>query len=137
METDELTRLAEEQWTDRRISGSIYCGNCGYNLRTLPYVYTCPECGNEYNARPLKMKGIFVNYDVSLPVSDMAVVLLLAPVAFVLLRGSIRPFAVYSFALGGFAFVLTVIYAGEAYRRTCRWLKVRRLARRIAQSENA
>ena len=56
---NELDRLADEMYLDRRIAHSVYCGECGYNLRTLPYAGRCPECGGEYNARPLIMKGIF------------------------------------------------------------------------------
>ena len=61
----ELDRMADDIYLNRRIIGSIFCEKCGYNLKTLPYVHRCPECGSDYNARPLTMKGIFFpgNYD--------------------------------------------------------------------------
>jgi hypothetical protein len=66
----ELERISDDVYKNRRITASTFCGNCGYNLRTLPYVYTCPECGQSYNARPLVMKGIFVPYEVEIPWAD-------------------------------------------------------------------
>ncbi len=56
---EDLEREADDMFKDRRIAHAVRCGRCGYNLKTLPYIGQCPECGNEYNARPMSMKGIF------------------------------------------------------------------------------
>ena len=64
----ELDRIAEDIYRDRRIRSSIHCAKCAYNLRTLPYVYSCPECGQPYNARPGSMKGILISKTVGFPV---------------------------------------------------------------------
>ena len=99
--SDELDRLADDIDKDRTITGSIYCGNCGYNLRTLPYAYTCPECGKGYNARPLKMEGVFLPQDTYFPASDTAATLLCAAILFVFIRGSIKPVVEYGRLLLG------------------------------------
>ena len=72
MSRSDLERLADDTLKGRILLSSTYCERCGYNLRTLPYVYTCPECGNQYNARPLKMKGIFQPHTTRVPVGDVA-----------------------------------------------------------------
>ena len=69
---DELARLSDEVYRDSKIRTSLYCAKCGYNLRTLPFVHRCPECGNEYNARPLNMVGIFVPHHAYFPFGDGA-----------------------------------------------------------------
>ena len=90
---DDLDRLADDIYKNRRISGWIYCGNCGYNLRTLPYVYTCPECGHEYNARPLTMRGIFLPHEASFPLRDLAALLacVLGTVVFAVAHSAEKP----------------------------------------------
>ena len=81
----ELTRLAHDQYLDRRITLSVYCGRCGYNLKTLPYAGRCTECGAEYNARPFAMKGIFNVQDASIPYSSIFLSLVCAASALALL----------------------------------------------------
>ena len=60
LSSNDLERLSDDIYKNRRITGLVYCGTCGYCLKTLPYVYQCPECGGSYNARPLSMQGIFM-----------------------------------------------------------------------------
>ena len=133
--TDELERLADEAYKDRRMAGTVYCGNCGYNLRTLPYVYRCPECGHEYNARPLVMKGIFLPQSVSPPFVEMFAVVFCGPMAFTLIDGATQPFEPTGFIMGVSAAVLTVVYLWLAYGRWGRVFRARMIARRIAQDE--
>jgi hypothetical protein len=139
---DELDRLSDDTYKDRRITGSIYCGRCGYNLKTLPYVYVCPECGNHYNARPLSMRGIFSPYEVSLPIRDVAAALVclggavtLAVVAF----QTAVPAQVTSFAVPyGMAVILGLFgmhFAWRALSQSGRYLQAREIARRIAAQE--
>ena len=78
---EDRQRLSEDIFLDRRISGSVYCASCGYNLRDMPYVYNCPECGASYNARPLQIKGIFSPYDISFPLLWLTTALVLVLVA--------------------------------------------------------
>jgi hypothetical protein len=133
--SDELERLADDAYRERRMAGTVYCGNCGYNLRTLFYVYRCPECGQEYNARPLVMRGIFLPQNVSPPFVEMFAVVLYGPIAFVLIDGATQPFEPAKFVMGLGAAILAVVYLWLAYGRWVRVLKARIIARRIAQAE--
>lgn len=87
----DLERIADDTWKDRRITSPTFCSKCGYNLRTLPYVHTCPECGGPYNARPLVMKGIFLPQDGLAPVTETWNVLVWAAIAAAIYRLSTKP----------------------------------------------
>lgn len=132
----ELDRIADDMYKDRRITSSVYCGKCGYNLRTLPYIYACPECGQEYNARPLKMKGIFAPQEADIPFGDFASAILCAVTAFFIARYGFEPINVYRLVLGGVFVVFALIFWNRAYVRFLEYLKVRKVARRIAMEEN-
>jgi len=134
--TDELERLADDAYRERRIAGTVYCGNCGYNLRTLFYVYRCPECGHEYNARPLVMKGIFLPQNISPPFVDMAAVVFCGPIAFFLIDGATQPFEPTGFAMGILAAILTVVYFGICIRRWRTLIKTRVILHRINRYED-
>jgi len=134
--TDELERLADDAYKERRIGGTVYCGNCGYNLRTLPYFYRCPECGNEYNARPLVMKGIFLPQNISPPFVDTAAVLFWGPIAFVLIDGATQPFEPTGFAMGILAAVLAVVYLWICIDRWRKAIRSRIILRRINRYED-
>lgn len=131
----ELERIADDMYKDRVIRGSVYCGHCGYNLHSLPYVYTCPECGNQYNARPLKMDGIFVLHDTYFPASDVAAVLLCAPIVYLLIAGGVNPTDYGRLILGAGVGVVALTFAVKAYHRLPRFFKARSIARRIALEE--
>ena len=135
LSSDELDRIADDIYKDRIITGSVYCGNCGYNLRTLPYVYTCPECGNGYNARPLKMEGIFAPQDTYFPASDIAATLLCAAIMFVFVRGNILTPDFGRLFSGGVFGVLGLFFASQAYHRLVRFFRARETAKRIVAEE--
>jgi len=131
----ELERIADDMYKDRVITGWAYCGNCGYNLHSLPYIYTCPECGNQYNARPLKMKGIFVLHDTYFPASDIAATLLCAPVVYLIIAGGVNPTEYGQLILGAAMGVIMLTFAHKACRQLPRFFKARSIARRIALEE--
>jgi hypothetical protein len=84
-------RHADDMYTDRRITGTVYCGSCGYDLRTLPYIYRCPECGQEYNARPLKMEGIFMPHMAEVPTREALLGTIFAVGGVVLILSGMNP----------------------------------------------
>ena len=140
---NDLDRLADDQYQDRRITTSTYCGNCGYNLRTLPYIYTCPECGHEYNARPLVRRGIFDPSEAEIPWWHMAGVVFFFWGTFSLgyhtfnsLRNPFTmlflfPTLVFLLVMTGCAMILSV----RAYRRLTHFYRTARLTRKIAEQE--
>jgi len=88
---DELDRFVDETRDRGVITGDVYCGNCGYNLKTLPYVYRCPECGSEYCARRLFPRGIFYLSRSSFPYGELIAfaitVLIAVSLGYAALRG--------------------------------------------------
>jgi len=135
LRSDELEQLADDIYKNRRLTTSTYCDNCGYNLRTLPYVYTCPECGQSYNARPLQMKGVFAPYDVEIPWNDMiggtifAIGTFWSGIPGVLNRDGTQ------LALAGVFLLFSTVFFWRSYGGLRRLLRARRVSKRIAMEE--
>ncbi|MBU0718286.1 MAG: transposase, partial [Planctomycetes bacterium] len=128
-------RLEDDILYDRRITGSMYCANCGYNLKTLPRVYTCPECGSSYNARRQPMEGIFFPSDAEPPISAMAWALGCSVLAILLLVRSFNPFREDIFFVGLIFGVLAVCLIYRASGAVGRFLKFRALAKDIIRRQ--
>ena len=133
--TAELERLADDAYRDRRISGSIYCAACGFNLRTLPYLHRCPECGQEYNARPLKMTGIFLPQEAQFPARDAFGGLFWSVVCGVTLFQAYATSNSNTLVLSLAAAIMAAADLFIAHRRFNVWLKAIKIARRIAAEE--
>lgn len=133
--TDELERLADDIYKDRRITGSVYCGECGYNLKTLPYIHVCPECGNDYNARPRKMVGIFKPHEAEIPARDVFMGLLCGLCCFILAWGAIQPLDPGRLAIAAVFLVLTILNGGQACSKLARWIRSASVMRRIVADE--
>lgn len=88
---DELERMAEESegLGVSLIRQTVHCGHCGYNLKSLPVVHQCPECGHSYSAHPGRMRGIYKPGDESFPTGRIATALLCAVIACALLGGGL------------------------------------------------
>ena len=137
LSSKDLDLIADEEFKGRRLSNSIYCDKCGYNLKTLPYKYQCPECGNLYNARPPDVTGIYLYDHYNVPVFDIAATifsligfLLLFPMAF-------NPVNITALFLTVFFDLMMVIYGFRAYHRSVRYFRSRSIARHIAAEEDA
>ncbi len=87
---DQEERLLHQE---RFIHHPQYCGTCGYNLVKLLMVGKCPECGNEYNARPLEMKNIFLPDHMDLPWQDIAAAGLCLLTGILFIGNSLNPYA--------------------------------------------
>ncbi len=131
LDIGELDRLADDTYKNRVITGFIYCGHCGYNLHSLPYVYTCPECGQQYNARPLVMKGIFSPHNAQLPVSEIAGMLLCLTVAVGLIWSGVKGSGTVRIIAGAAIGILGITLGSKAYQRTMQYFKTMGIARRI------
>lgn len=134
---EELERLADDAYMDRRIGGYVYCGQCGYNLRTLPYLYQCPECGQEYNARPLTMSGVYLPFQATVPVLDTLTVMFWAVVGVAMLYTGSRPLNEWLIALGAGSGVLAVIYSYRVWTRFRLVFRAMAIERRIRAEEGA
>lgn len=135
LDSGELERIADDMYKDRIITGTLYCGNCGYNLHGLPYMHICPECGNRYNARPRAQRGIFSPADADFPLGDI-VLTLLGVALTVVVWGGMNPLS-YGYVFLGIAFgIVTLGFAFRAGLRLSRCHKTRAIARRIAMQED-
>ncbi len=136
LSTDDMDRLADDMYKDRRITGTVYCGTCGYNLHSLPFSYRCPECGNRYNARPLKMTGIFTPQEMSFPMGDIAAMLFGAPFAVWLIYNGVKLQEKGRLFIGLVFGIGTLILAVRVYSAIAALLRTRAVARRIAMEED-
>ena len=78
-----MAKIEQEILFDRGLQFDLFCSKCAYNLRTRPPLGICPECGNEYDTRPLHRKGILLPHDLKLPYQAFAGMLLFTGIAIV------------------------------------------------------
>ena len=128
-------RLADEIYRDRRISGTLYCANCGYCLKTLLYQQICPECGQEYNARSTVMKGIYFPHQGALPFGDFLTTLCYAAVSVALHWGAYRPVDGVRIAMAMVMSVFCLVNAYLTFQRFLIALRARVITSRIARQE--
>jgi hypothetical protein len=62
-----MARTGRELEQARGIDRDVFCAQCAYNLRTRPSVGRCPDCGGEYDCRPMRFKGILMPADLKFP----------------------------------------------------------------------
>ena len=132
----DMEQIADEMYKDRRLRASVYCGQCGYNLRTLPYVYTCPECGNQYNARPRKMTGIFEPQEVFFPFTDFGLAFLGAvSTALIIWVMAWPPEDIGLIIMAVILGALTIVFAWGGVVKTKRFVHTCRVAERVRRFE--
>jgi len=136
LSSDDLDRLSKDVFSERRIGHSIYCGECGYNLRTLSYLGRCPECGNEYNARPAVRKGIYIATEIKFPLVELVCVLFFLGWSVPWLIWGAMGFVPWMLTFG-FAFLVAgSISAYLFYRRLGRFLHFCWVARNIRDEDD-
>ena len=128
--------LADDIIKDRRIPTSTYCGNCGYNLKTLPRSYQCPECGSEYRARMPRMKGIYLPHANSPPAGEVVALLVFAVVSGSLLVAAWNSKSTGYVATAIVFAAITLTIAVVVVVRTKRFLRTSRLARQIERQQD-
>jgi len=133
---DELERLHDEMLQGTRLYHSVYCGRCGYNLRTLPYAGQCPECGGQYNARPLNMTGIFFAHYAQFPLFDVLASAVSLLFTAWIIGSSLTPFSPDQFYFGLVFGAVSVVYGARTLARISRFLRMRGIAKRIELDEH-
>jgi hypothetical protein len=136
LNSQELERLEDQLWAGERIYHSLYCGECGYNLRTLPYTGLCPECGGRYNARPLKMEGIFLPQNMELPVLDVLMLGIAVTFSILFIRDSINPYDSARMFIGVVGLILSLVFGHRAWSKFSRFLKFRSILKQIESAED-
>ena len=136
LSTDDLDKLSRDVFSERRIGYSIYCSQCGYNLRSLPYIGRCTECGSEYNARPAVRKGVYISTEVRFPTVELVCVVFFLGSGVLLAIGGHRQ-VVPAMLTFGFLFLVTgVISAYLFYHRLGQYLHFRWVARHIESDDD-
>ncbi|MCP4589280.1 MAG: hypothetical protein GY842_00910 [bacterium] len=133
--TEDLDKLSRDVFSERHIGHSLHCGECGYNLRALAYVGRCPECGNEYNARPAVRSGIYVPSEVWFPFTELFCALFFLGGATGLLVGGILARAPWAMAFGAAYLGGGVIGAYLFYKRLRRYLRFFWVGRRLREDD--
>ncbi len=134
-EEKERNRIAEDILLDRRIRTSMYCAKCGYNLRSLPRAYHCPECGHEYSTRGTT-HGIFLPHGVDPPIPLIVATLGSGLMAGFLIAGGIQVANENEIVLGCVFALITLGTGCMAVSRMAGFLNHRRIARRIEEDED-
>ena len=135
--SNDLDRLADDIDKERIILTSVYCGGCGYNLRTLPSTYRCPECGAEYSTRARKMKGIFNPNESEFPLRDVLITIGSIAATFVLGVPAIRGRSIIGLAVAAFFVAVAIISGRAAFDGFLRYQRVSGLLARIQRDEEA
>ena len=135
LDADDLDKLSQDVFTERRIGYSVYCSRCGYNLRTLPYIGRCTECGSEYNARPAVRKGIYVSTEVWFPSVELVSVVFFLGWAAILVIGGSKPVVPWMLTFGFLFLVTGVISVYLFYRRLRQYLHFRWVARHVEDDD--
>ena len=136
IERDELD-LMMDGLHERVITDVLFCAACGYQLRMLPFIGRCPECGNSYNARSLHKDGIFVPESAEFPATDILAALASAGVALWLAGGLLRHFDLWTLVFLALFGYLSVAFSRQSYVRLGLFIKGQRMASRIESEEEA
>lgn len=137
LDSGDLDKLSRDIFSERRIRHSVHCGQCGYNLRMLPYVGRCPECANEYNARPAVRQGIYVAGELAFPVVELAAAAFFMGWGIAWVVGGVRPLNPGSLVMGAFFAIIGAIALVLFVRRTARYIHFRRVASHIHHQDDA
>lgn len=112
------------------ITSALYCEQCGYELRMLPYVGRCPECGNHYHARGIKMHGIFIPQTAEFPASTIAAALASAALVTWLIAGLVQRFDLWSLIFAGIFGALAVVFTRQSWRELKLFIRGQKLSAR-------
>lgn len=134
---DELEHMADEGEgrAGVRIKHTVHCGVCGYNLKSLPVTYTCPECGNSYSARPLKMFGVFQPGNETFPGGRIATVVLCGIIGAVLFGAGIKGKHALHLGFGGLFLVITAVLVVITIGEIQSFLRAKSIRNRIEEEK--
>lgn len=116
-----LERAQEEEDSSRTITETILCGSCGYQLKMLPKVGRCPECGGHYNVVRNTKEGIFTPQSAEFPMFDLAASVASTWLLIWLFFGLLQSFDFWALMLMLTFAVLAPIFIKQAWRDLWRY----------------
>jgi len=130
----EIERFQASEEGKTTITSPIFCGNCGYQLRMLPQIGRCPECGNHYNTISRTVKGIFTPASIKFPTFNLAAGLACLALLFWLVQGILQEFDIWALLLTAVFTVLTPIFIKQTASELIRFVHARQVARQMKSS---
>lgn len=128
--------LEQQTLTRQKIAVNLFCGQCGYNLRTRPIIARCPECGQSYDARPTQMLGILLDEDVRFPASAWGLFVLCLALGAACVGGALVTQSLWSYAPAAAFVILALAYVILAVRKTARYWRHRSLLRGLQEFDD-
>ncbi len=122
--------------SEQQLKYSVYCATCGYNLRHASYVGRCPECGSDYNARPLKLENIFVEGALRFPSSEVFIGLFCTLIGGWLVPGAINPVSFLMLPIAVIMVLIGLAHLVTAYRRFIKYLRYRSILKRSQEEKD-
>lgn len=133
--SDDRHQIENEVLAGTRLGHNIFCKSCGYNLRTLPYVGLCTECGSEYNAHALSMKGIFLADRPPVPIPEMLGFVICGTGAVSLLESALNPYIPEAVLLAVLVGACCLLFAYQTFQKARTLWQFQKIYRRIRQQE--
>jgi len=130
----QMPQIGRDIQQDRGIQADLFCAQCGYNLRTRSVVGRCSECGNNYDARPTKLQGIFLPHEQRVPFADYLRFLACAASGVLLLYHAVEGGHVWACLLGIPLLIMGLMFLRHAVRATVQCVRQRALRRQIQDS---
>ncbi len=127
-EHEQLEHMLEEDEGPRVMTKTVICDQCGYQLRGLPFVGRCPECGNSYSLRGIKTEGIFVPQAAEFPAMDLVAGLAGGGFALWLVAGLIRRFDLWSLLFAAILGYMGFVFLRQGLRRLRRFIRGQKIA---------
>ena len=117
----DLERMQQDGEEQNYISETVFCGSCGYQLKMLPKIGRCPECGNHYNTLRRMISGVFTPQTVAFPAFDTAAAIASTWLLIWLIGGLLQVFDLWGLMLTITFAVLAPIFIKKAYTGIVRY----------------
>jgi len=123
--------------TIRTLKEPTYCGECGYNLQSLPARHQCPECGSSYEVRPhYPSVGIFDPDSAVFPLADVLSMLLCIAALVVCFVAMVLTASIAILICLTIYTALTIVLGTRAIRRVSSYITASSIVRRIERGED-
>jgi len=118
------------------IATNTFCGQCGYNLKTLAIFGRCPECGNVYDSRATVQEGILRDEDIHFPWAGVAGSLLSGAIGAGGIIRAVQKGATWAWVPAVAFILLFLLFVIITYRHAAQFIRHRLLLRAAMRSDD-